>query len=296
MAEHYRDNPHVVGWQTDNEFHCHFSECHCQSCQLAFREFLRARFRNDVAALNAAWGTAFWALTVSGCDDVLIPCAQRPAYPNPAQTLDYYRFLSDAVTCFQHEQVQILRTAQPKWWITHNGCFGHIDYRGLFTQDLDFLGYDCYPFFAPTSGRTERQAYGLDRTRAWSGNFIVPEQQSGPGGQQPYMHDTPEPGEIRRMAYVSIARGADSLLFFRWRTCRFGAEEYWCGILDHDNVPRRRYEEVSQLGQELKTVGPEVLGTSVHIDAAVAASDMHVADSHQTYHQIGRASCRERVS
>jgi len=32
MARHFAGNPHVIGWQTDNEFHCHFSECHCASC------------------------------------------------------------------------------------------------------------------------------------------------------------------------------------------------------------------------------------------------------------------------
>ena len=41
MADHFAQNPFVVGWQTDNEFHCHFSECHCQACQQAFREFLQ---------------------------------------------------------------------------------------------------------------------------------------------------------------------------------------------------------------------------------------------------------------
>ncbi len=44
MAVHYKDNPHVVGWQTDNEFHCHFSECHCDSCQAVFADFLREKY------------------------------------------------------------------------------------------------------------------------------------------------------------------------------------------------------------------------------------------------------------
>lgn len=84
---------------------------------------------------------------------------------------------------------------------------------------------------------------------------------------------------MRRMAYTSIARGADSLLFFRWRTARFGAEEYWVGVLDHDNVPRRRYQEAAQLGEELKRVGPAVLGTSVFVNVGVAAADQEVYDA-----------------
>jgi beta-galactosidase len=128
--------------------------------------------------------------------------------------------------------------------------------------------------------------------RAFSGNFIIPEQQSGPGGQRPYFLDTPEPGEMRRMTYASIARGADSLLYFRWRTCRFGAEEYWCGILDHDDVPRRRYAELKQIGGELRALGPELMGTSVHVDCAVAASDFDAGEAHGTY-PLGLPSDRD---
>ena len=55
MAEHYAGNPNVVGWQTDNEFLCHFSECHCESCQKGFREFLKEKY-GDIDKLNSAWG------------------------------------------------------------------------------------------------------------------------------------------------------------------------------------------------------------------------------------------------
>lgn len=284
MAEHFQNNPHVVGWQTDNEFHCHFSEDHSASAQQAFAEFLRHKFSGDIGALNVAWGTAFWAQTYDNFEDIPTPRHRRPTYLNPTHQLDYFRFLSHAVTVFQRDQVGILRQVQPQWFITHNGCFEHLDYRGEFGRDLDVLGYDSYPFFQnDPQQRAAGHAFNLDRTRAWTGNFMLLEQQSGPGGQEPYFHDNPEPGEMRRMAYTSIARGADSLFFFRWRTARFGAEQYWCGILDHDNIPRRRYREAVQLGAELKRIGPELLQTSVYVDVAVANSDMDVQDSDRTY-------------
>ena len=283
VAEHFRDNPHVVAWQTDNEFHCHFSECHCPNCQTAYREFLRRRYAGDIDALNRAWGTTFWALTYRDFTEIRTPKRDKPTFPNPAAQLDYGRYLAAAVTQFQHDQIAILRATQPRWFITHNGLFPHIDYRGQFTQDLDVLGYDVYPMFCNAAGwRPYSQAFGLDATRAWSGNFIIPEQQSGPGGQAPYFHDSLEPGELRKLTYVSIARGADSLMYFRWRSCRFGAEEYWCGILDHDNIPRRRYAEVQQIGAELRELGPKLRGTHVHIDVAIAGADLVNNDAHQT--------------
>jgi len=274
MAEHYAANPHVIGWQTDNEIHCHFSEDHSPAAQAFFVEFLRARFGGDIGALNRAWGTAFWAQTYTAFEDVPTPRPDRPTHLNPAHVLDYRRCLGHGAACFQRDQVEILRAANSRWWVTHNGCFRLIDYAGAFGADLDFLGYDSYPSF-DHNPETRRfgQAFNMDYVRAFSGNVLILEQQSGPGGQGDYLLDNPEPGEMRRMAYVNIARGADGLLFFRERSCRFGAEEYWLGVLDHDNVPRRRYREAAQFGVELVRVGPAVLGTSVEFTVGVAGAD-----------------------
>ncbi len=285
MAEHFRGNPHVVGWQTDNEMHCHFAECHCGACQTAFQRFLRRKFNGDIALLNRTWGTQFWSQTYDRFEDIATPRDNKPTYLNPAHHLDYFRFLTDGLARFQHDQVEILRATEPKWWVTHNGIMQHTDYRGLFTKDLDVLGYDAYPMFiGDPAARPAGHAFTCDRVRALSGNFIVPEHQSGFGGQPNYMLDTPEPGEMRQLTMQTIARGGDSLLYFRWRTCRFGAEEYWGGIIDHDNVPRRRYSELAQIGREMQALGPAVMGTSVFIDCAVASGDQDVVDAHTTYH------------
>jgi hypothetical protein len=36
---------------------------------------------------------------------------------------------------------------------------------------------------------------------------------------------------------------------------RVAAPEYWYGVLDHDNVPRRPFEEFKREGHELRTTG-----------------------------------------
>lgn len=293
MADHFRDNPNVIGWQTDNEFNCHFSEDYSPAAERAWGVFLRTKFHDDIGALNHAWGTAFWAQTYAQFAEVPLPTPGRPTHANPAHQLDYDRFIAWSVARFQHDQVEILRATQPRWWLTHNGTFRLVDYRGAFGRDLDVLGYDAYPFFtSDPSKRSARQAWALDATRALTGNFFIPEHQSGPGGQYDYFHDNPEPGELRRMLYTSFAHGADSVLLFRWRTARFGAEEYWCGVLDHDNVPRRRYEEVAQVGRELARVGPALLGTHVAVDIGIAATDFDNDAAHETL-SMGLPSPRE---
>ena len=76
---------------------------------------------------------------------------------------------------------------------------------------------------------------------------------------------TPRPGELRLWAYQSIAHGADAIVFFRWRTARFGTEQYWHGLLDHDSSPSRRYEEIKHMGAEIKEIGDEILGLTIKI-------------------------------
>ena len=283
MSAHFCDNPNVIGWQTDNEFHCHFREDYSPAAQTAWAQWLHARFAGDINALNRIWGTAFWAQAYECFEDVVLPFDQRPTWKNPAHALDYQRFLSDGVATFQRDQVEILRATNAAWFVTHNGCFSSIDYRGSFTRDLDFLGFDSYPLFTPDPlERAANHAAVLDYVRAYSGHFLILEHQSGAGGQGNYFHDNPEPGELRRMAWVSIARGADGLMLFRERSCRFGAEEYWVGVLDHDNVPRRRYREAAQIGMELALVGRELLGSTVRIDVGVAGADFAAQHGHDS--------------
>ncbi len=134
-----------------------------------------------------------------------------------------------------------------------------------------------------TGGHAATQALHLDVCRAYSGNFIVPEQAAGFGSQPGFSTMTPEPGEMRRMALSSVARGADGLLFFRWRPAHFGAEIYWMGIIDHDDVPRRRYREAKQFADDIAQIRQDLLGTTVRMDVAIAGADFDNQEAYKTY-------------
>jgi beta-galactosidase len=272
MGEHYARNPHVIGWQTDNEIYCHFSEDYSPAAQQAFREFLQEKYR-DIAALNDAWGTSFWSQSYTSFAEILPPYPQRPAAENPGHRLDFLLFTTDKAVKFQRDQVEILRAANPAWWITHNGVFRNLDYRA-FAADLDFMAVDVYPLLAFMDAPEEKTpatfpARLLARTRSICGRFIVTELQSGAGGQADWMSVTPEPGQMRLFAWQAVAHGADGVLHFRWRTCRFGAEEYWEGVFDHDNVPRRRFDELKQEGAEFAAWAEKIHGTTVRPEIGV---------------------------
>jgi len=192
---------------------------------------------------------------------------------NPALALDYRRFMSDTYVEYQRQQILILREINPDWFVTHNFMgfrYPTLNYFDL-AQDLDFVAWDNYPRFR-TQPDLASLALGHDTMRGLKGaNFWVMEEQSGPAGQT-MVGGAPRPGEIPFWAWQAIAHGADGMVYFRWRTCRFGAEEYWHGILDHHGEPRRRYSEVAGMGHTLKRVGEFITGSQYQARAAIMLS------------------------
>ena len=52
--------PGVTGWQIDNEFKCHVSECMCNICKEQWHLWLKNRYET-IENLNDAWGTKIWS-------------------------------------------------------------------------------------------------------------------------------------------------------------------------------------------------------------------------------------------
>ena len=247
----------------------------------------------DIETLNQAWGNVFWGLDYDGFNQISLPYSKgRPAAPNPTHELDYCRFLSDAIIEFQKEQVTLLRSANPEWFVTHNGLFDLIDYW-KFSEDLDFLSVDQYQGFSVNAADDSVwSAINCEKCRSATGSYLVMEQQAGAGGQKSYAHPTPAPGQMRLWTYQAVAHGADGVLHFRWRTCRFGAEQYWNGIIDHDNIPRRRFEEAVREGNELKRIGRHIVGTVLDAQVGVLV-DTEQDNAHDTM-EMGFSSPRDQ--
>jgi len=268
MVRHYQDNPNVIGWQIDNEFGCHASEmCYCKNCVEAFRTWLKAKHKT-LENLNNALGLIFWGQEYGDWDEVMPP-RQPFTMQNPGLVLEWQRFSSDVWVRYQQCQVDIIRKHAPHQLVTHNfmGLYKDLDYFKL-AEPLDVVSFDYYPKWAEkVDYALQAMAHDVMRSLKKKPYWIM-ELQSG--AVQTQMAPTPRPGEIRLWTIQSAARGADGIIYFRWRTCKFGAEEYWHGILDHDAVPRRRYAEVQKVSQELRKVASHIEGTVVEPEVAVA--------------------------
>jgi beta-galactosidase len=263
LAEHYRNNTNIIGWQIDNEINNEDPEDFSDNAHVAFRAWLKKKY-GTLNELNARWGTVVWSQIYSDWDQIDLPFP-TPAYHNPALMLDYRRFTSDSATGFLNEQVKILRRYRPDDFLTHNGVFKNINYYD-FSRNLDIYAFDNYPTF-DISPRYLTGAK-LTQVRGLTGRFMIMEELTGPAGQT-YLLSSPRPGEARLWAMQTVAHGADGLLHFRWRSALRGAEEYWYGVLDHDNIPRDRFKDFKQEGQEMQKVGAQVLGSTVDSQIAV---------------------------
>jgi beta-galactosidase len=268
LAEHYHGHPSVVGWQIDNEFGN--ADCYCDKCRANFQRWLTRKY-GDLAELNRAWGTHFWGQRFGDWQEIPIPNDRigEWAISNPSASLDWQRFMSDRQVEFCNAQVQILREmCPPSQFITHNfmGLHDSLDYYEL-AKELDFVSWDNYPKLSPAIPYDASLAADVMRGLK-KRNFLIMEQTAGPLGWSVFSRN-PQPGELRKICYQQLAHGADGQIWFRWRSCTVGREQYWHGLLGHDSRPNHRYGEAAQVAREYRKLAPLLAGTMPQPQVAI---------------------------
>jgi beta-galactosidase len=115
-------------------------------------------------------------------------------------------------------------------------------------------------------------AHDLVRGSKNNQNYLVMEQQGGLPGWSVFRGRQAPAALYRLWAYQSVAHGADGICYFRWRTSRYGTEQYWQGILDQDSYPNSRYQVVKQMGKELGQLTDLLDGAKVVSPVALLVS------------------------
>lgn len=248
MVSRYRDNPAVIGYQIDNELEA--NHCRCPVCAERFRTWVQEKYRT-VQRVNKAYGNTVWSGEYSDFSQVKPPMGPFTRWQNPSLTLDFNRYASDSTVEYLEFQRELIHSLDQDALITTNNwlCENMPDFYDMF-HNLDFVSYDNYPVAKLPADSQElySHAFHLDLMRGIKQkNFWIMEQLSGPVGSWMPMSPALRPGMLKGYALQAIAHGADAVLHFRWRTGVSGAEMFWHGILDHSNVPGRRYQEFADL-------------------------------------------------
>jgi beta-galactosidase len=261
MAKRFGANANVAGWQIDNEYN---RVCYCERCQGLFQQFLKEKF-GSLDALNQHWSTRYWSETYSAWEQIPIPIG----YHNPGLMLEFKHFITASYRTFQKMQLDALRPhLKPEVWITHNfmGWFGGFDHYEM-ARDLDIASWDWYIGTGHhdylTSGATHDLTRGFKRR-----NFWLMETQPGHVNWSSINNELNK-GEMRCMAWHALAHGAESVLYWQWRSAPGGQEQYHGALLDQSGQPRPLYEEIRQIGQDFKTVSGLLACSEVKAHAAM---------------------------
>jgi beta-galactosidase len=246
LDEHFGSNPHVIGWQIDNEYN---RVCRCKRYQRLFQQYLANKF-GSLDALNEHWSTRYWSQTYSTWEQIPIPIGPH----NPGLMLEFKHFITGSYRRFQSLQIDLLRPhIQPGVWITHNfmGWFDGFDHYKL-AKDLDLASWDWYVGTGAhdylSSGAIHDLTCGFKRR-----NFWLIETQPGNVNWVP-INSSLNKGEARAMAWHAVAHGADAILYWQWRSAFGGQEQLHGTLVDQSGQPRPFYQEVQNIGRDFAAV------------------------------------------
>lgn len=269
MAEHYKENENVIGWQIGNEYGP--PESRSETQKLAFQQYLKEKYKN-LDILNEKWGNAFWGHTFTAWEEIPIPLYWRF---NPSLSIEWKRFHTEQICRHQRDQIEVIRESNPGKFITHNFIGHHtvLDYPKV-ARELDFVSWDNYPiersdsllFKASFCGDLMR---GIKKTNYW-----IMEQATGMisvmwEGMTWEQYRNAYDDELRKIAFQQIAHGADGMLWFRWRATHTGREQYLSGLLGQDGNPTRRFRDIARASSDIRKIEKELIGTTPRAQVAI---------------------------
>ena len=279
MAQELGSHPQLIAWQIDNSLGGNFTEASFnEDTRRDWHGWLEAKYET-IEKLNDQLGLRHWGQIVSAWNQVPMPM-YAPAVHNPALVLDWNRFCSDTIVQFVGMQAEILRKITPDRPITTNlralkHRFDHFD----LAEVLDFVSVEST---AAIRTKPSEIACEIDMLRSLKKEnvktpdgdtgFWVMEQKAGNVNWQE-VNSVVRPGVLRMFTYQLVSRGATAVIFFRWRQSRFGSEKFHGAVLPHHlEGSRRVFNEVSQIGEELKILAPALKDTRVATEACIIYS------------------------
>jgi beta-galactosidase len=249
LGKRYGDHPALRLWHVHNEYG---TWCYCDNCEREFQVWLRDR-HGTLDILNEAWSTAFWSQRYGEWSEITPPRATQ-YLRNPAQELDYRRFMSASMLRHYREQRAVLAGRVP---VTTNFVLGGwvpVDHA-RFAREVDVVAIDHYPRSVEFA-QAER-AFAADRARGWAraaghpgARWLLMEHAPGSVHDDGVVQSLPS-GSIAAAAETYLAGGAAGIMYFQWRASRGGAEQWHPAMIPHEGSGSPVFGEVTALGAAL---------------------------------------------
>lgn len=276
LAERYGNHPALLMWHISNEYG---GECHCDLCQNAFREWLKAKYNNDLKSLNDAWWGPFWSHTFTDWSQVESPSSIGESMVH-GLNLDWRRFVTDQTINFFENEIVPIKEITPDVPITTNFMadthdlipFQALDYS-KFAKHLDVISWDAYPAWhndwESTADLAMKVGFIDDLYRSLKQQPFLLMESTPSGVNWHEVNKAKRPGMHLLASMQMVAHGSDSVLYFQWRKSRGSSEKFHGAVVDHDNSPNNRvFKEVAKVGQTLEKLS-EIVGTNRPADVAI---------------------------
>ena len=269
IAEHYRGNAAIIGYQIDNETTPYGTAG--PNVQAGFVRYLQEKF-GAVDRLNAIWGLVYWGQSLHDWSEV----PPRNGILNPGWKLEWDRYQDSLATRYLAWQAGLVRE------YLRPDQFAMQDFGGATRSDvneyaiaksLDIVGINPYHTTQDLYDG-EGSSYGGDFARSLKGaNYLVTETNAQTIGWDSRTQYPPYDGQLRQDVYMMAATGANMVEYWHWHSLHYGQETYWKGVLSHDLEPGRVYAEVSRTAHELQRVGPQIVNLKASHPVALLYSN-----------------------
>lgn len=254
LMEHVCNEPHVIGYQLDNETKSY--DTAGERPQAMFIEYLKEKYP-DINEFNHEFGLDYWSNRINCWED--FPDVRGTI--NQSLAGEYRKFQRKLVTDFLQWQADIVKEyARPDQFITHNFDFdwskGHstgvqpeVDHY-LASRPFTVAGCDIYHPSQDELTGTEITVCGNIIRSLKKDNYLILETEA-----QGLTAWLPFPGQLRLQAYSHIANGSNSVMYWHWHSIHNAIESYWKGVLSHDFSKNATYMEACQIGKEWAAIG-----------------------------------------
>lgn len=269
LAEEFGKHPAVKYWHISNELS---GECFCESCQKAFREYLKEKYKT-IENLNREWWTTFWSHTYNSFDDIEPPF-EIGENELAGLVLDWKRFVTEETGAFIDNEKKAIRDGGASQPVTVNfmGDFDGLDY-GMLHKHVDFVSWDSYPEWGSEPKRDcEASAiagFMHDQMRSYKDQpFLLMESCPSSTNWQEVSR-LKRPGLLTCASVEAIGHGADSVQYFQIRQSRGSGEKFHGALIDHTGRDDTRvYKEAAALGKILDNLD-DVVGTKTSAKVAL---------------------------